>query len=151
MDDPTPSADVLHSLIQDYAFARGEAGGNDDEIEALQEAVGTLTDLLTPEARAQAHAAFLARWDLNLLHEGEDDSAGQPTAVCRFHPQAWLHDQPFDVDPEGPTDWTVPKARTENVQDNRAESDELRFEGDAPSWIRNWAGPFWVEILPADG
>jgi hypothetical protein len=70
---------------------------------------------------------------------------------CRFHPQAWVRDYAMDVDPEGPTDWSVPWTEGKPVPSNDDyESDDLRFEGNAPEWVRNWGGPFYVEILNRD-
>jgi hypothetical protein len=65
---------------------------------------------------------------------------------CRFHPQAWINGYAVDVDAEGecefaaawPDDKPVPK-------DDSYDSDDLRQEG--AQWVRDWRGPFYVEIV----
>lgn len=63
-----------------------------------------------------------------------------------FHPQAWLNNYAIEVDPEGDTMWdcgTVP----ETVEDDSYESDDLRHHPNAPQWVKEWSGPFWIEII----
>jgi len=74
-----------------------------------------------------------------------------------FHPQAWQSDYAIDVDPEGETSWTVSpaflaelQAKLKNparlLEDSTDESDYLREDPAAPAWVRDWHGPFWVEV-----
>lgn len=63
---------------------------------------------------------------------------------CMFHPQVWINDHACECDPEGEVLFV---ALSETVPDDDSyESDELRFADDAPQWIKDWSGPFWVEI-----
>lgn len=67
-------------------------------------------------------------------------------AKAIFHPQAWINDNAYDVDPLGPTEWEVGDV-PEDLEGNSYESDELREHENAPMWAREWSGPFWVEIV----
>lgn len=67
-------------------------------------------------------------------------------AMAIFHPQAWVRDYAIEVDPEGDTAFEVGDV-PESVEDNTYESDELRFHPNAPEWVREWHGPFWIEIV----
>jgi hypothetical protein len=70
------------------------------------------------------------------------------TLQCRFYPQAWVNDNVIDVDAEGETHFTVPWPDSEPIpNDNSYKSDNLRFNDNVPEWIREWHGPFYVEIL----
>lgn len=70
----------------------------------------------------------------------------------RFHPQAWVNDYAMEVDPEGETDWEIDIREVcwPIPEDDSYESDELRLADAAPEWVRDWSGPFWVEILNRD-
>jgi hypothetical protein len=77
-----------------------------------------------------------------------------PEITARFHPQAWINDYAVEVDPEGPTTWDVTAeviAMTETernaLKDDQYETDDLRFSVNAPKWIQEWSGPFYVEVV----
>ncbi|MCR5942623.1 hypothetical protein FG152_17590 [Ochrobactrum sp. XJ1] len=70
-----------------------------------------------------------------------------------FVPQIWHGDQAIEVDVSEPTEWTVSlsllleRFPTDADWDAKAEiRDDLRDEGDAPQWIRDWLGPFEVRL-----
>ena len=67
---------------------------------------------------------------------------------CTFYPQAWQNDYAIPVDPEGPVTWTTnwPDDKPLPPPDDDYESDKLAREPDAPLWIQNWSGPFYVEV-----
>ena len=67
----------------------------------------------------------------------------------RFHPQAWIGDYACEVDPQGETVFEVGEVPP-SVKDDDYESDDLRFHPNAPEWVKDWSGPFWVEILRED-
>jgi hypothetical protein len=76
--------------------------------------------------------------------------------IAIFHPQAWINDYAYAVDPEGDTRFDVTDTVIElgkelalEIEDDRQESDNLRFSPNAPEWIRNWSGPFYVEVAEA--
>lgn len=66
--------------------------------------------------------------------------------TLRFHPQAWINDYAVDVDPEGPTDWEANDVPY-GIKSDTSESDSLIHHDNAPQWVRDWCGPFWVEIV----
>ena len=63
----------------------------------------------------------------------------------RFQPQAWLNNYAIDVDPEGETEFSV-EWNGPLPDDNSYESDSMRFLNGAPDWVREWSGPFYIEI-----
>lgn len=75
------------------------------------------------------------------------------TVIAKFHPQVWINDHAVDADPEGETSFDVTEAieamgreKALLLDDNEYESDELRELPGAPAWVRDWSGPFWVEV-----
>lgn len=87
----------------------------------------------------------------------ETGPAAKPTILAIFHPQAWISNNAIDADPEGETEWDctadilamgrkVALAMKDNNDSREHGSDHLRELASAPTWIRNWGGPFWVEI-----
>jgi len=65
---------------------------------------------------------------------------------ARFHPQAWVNDYAITVDPEGEVEWEVGEEAA-SLTDDSYESDDLRFHPNAPDWVKDWSGPFYIEIL----
>ena len=70
----------------------------------------------------------------------------------RFHPEAWINDNAVEVDAEGPVKFLVPYEDCfdqdgNHMKNNSYESDDLRFHDNSPKWMKNWDGPFWIEIL----
>jgi len=73
------------------------------------------------------------------------------TVTVRFIPQAWVKNHALDADPAGPTTFAVPVLDAQDPEGNWLPghddaSDVLREHDNAPAWIRNWSGPFDVEI-----
>jgi len=82
--------------------------------------------------------------------------ADHEAVTARFGPQTWVKDDALDTDPEGETDIDVTvevllmgSKAARAVEDYRDSSDEFQMAVLAPDWIRNWKGPFYVEV--ADG
>lgn len=78
---------------------------------------------------------------------------GGPRILARFVPQAWQNDYAVEVDPEGETTWDVThqilclsKDQAVRIEDADDSSDDYRLSTAAPKWVREWAGPFRVEI-----
>jgi len=63
-----------------------------------------------------------------------------------FHPQAWINDYAAETDAEGDTTFDVGDVADDLVDDSY-ESDRLSDHENAPRWIRDWGGPFWIEIV----
>lgn len=73
------------------------------------------------------------------------------TVTVRFVPQAWIKNYATEADPEGATTFEVPVHAAQDADgswlpDHDYASDVLREHDSAPEWIRNWSGPFDVEI-----
>lgn len=74
-----------------------------------------------------------------------------------FHPQAWVNDWALEVDPEGETEFDVgPEIRAMGrekaltlLTDDNYDTDELRTATNAPDWVKNWSGPFRIEVKDA--
>lgn len=85
-------------------------------------------------------------------HEGWGSVASTGRMVkVTFHPQAWQRDYAVPVDAEGLTTFFVPEEDAKNERGewrmmDSDESDELARHRNAPKWIREWSGPFYVEV-----
>lgn len=88
------------------------------------------------------------------------DRAGTPSRFqATFVPQAWQNDYAIRVDPKGDTVWdistqflldsTLDKLFTAFARRDYAR-DDLRFDPAAPSWVREWQGPFEVDLEDED-
>jgi hypothetical protein len=74
--------------------------------------------------------------------------------IAEFVPQAWVNNYAINVDPEGPTTWDVTDYILENYSKERAlalkdddyPTDDLRNHASAPEWVRDWSGPFYVQV-----
>lgn len=76
--------------------------------------------------------------------------------IARFHPQAWINNYAVEVDPEGPVEFDVTdavlamsRAEAWALADDDYDTDFLRELSTAPEWIRDWRGPFRVEVADA--
>jgi hypothetical protein len=88
----------------------------------------------------------------------EDADADQPIDTGRrilaeFTPQAWLHDVAMAVDPARDTVFDVTsyivamgEEQARALTDDDLATDNLRHLPTAPAWIRNWSGPFYIEV-----
>lgn len=62
---------------------------------------------------------------------------------CTFRPQAWVNNYAIDIDIDGPNEWEM---EVESLpEENSDESDELRQDPAAPSYVREHRGPFEVD------
>jgi len=62
-----------------------------------------------------------------------------------FHPQAWVNDYAVPVDPEGATEFQVDDAELVGLKPDTFGSDNLQFHRNAPKWIQDWSGPFYID------
>lgn len=67
--------------------------------------------------------------------------------IVEFHPQAWVNDYAVEVDPQGPTQYEVEDSDIESGwESDTYETDALKDHPNAPEWVREWQGPFWVDV-----
>ena len=76
--------------------------------------------------------------------------------IAKFHPQMWVKGYAMDVDVDEPLEFDVtdavlsyPKEDVLSWQDNDEETDSLILLAEAPLWMLDWPGPFWVEVAEA--
>jgi hypothetical protein len=84
--------------------------------------------------------------------------AGARRIIATFTPQAWTNDQAMEVDCEGPNTWDVTdqvhalgKDAALALRDDSNETDAFRSAPTAPNWIRDWSGPFYIEVADSIG
>ena len=77
------------------------------------------------------------------MDESTQQHKGMVTVT--FHPQAWVNDNAIEADPEGPTQWLVPESRVAGLEPDTYPSDELRYDDEAPQWVKDWSGPFYID------
>ena len=81
--------------------------------------------------------------------------------IAYFHPQAWQNDNAVDVDAEGPRRWVVSKLHLDKIRsdfsdriaelyDSSDVSDEVKRDPAAPQWVREWSGPFYVDVTTVE-
>ena len=74
--------------------------------------------------------------------------------TARFIPQMWVNDYAVDVDPLSETDWEITEQSAAEALDRERrglDRDYLRDDPAAPEWVREWPGPFVVELISLDG
>ncbi|MCK0441213.1 hypothetical protein MUG78_17580 [Gordonia alkaliphila] len=74
---------------------------------------------------------------------------------AEFWPQAWQNNNAIDVDPEGPTQWPISAGDARDWLPEACSSspdlDDLRQHPDAPQWVKDWRGPFYITLTAPDG
>lgn len=84
--------------------------------------------------------------DLNPKYDGwrEDVIALSDCQITAdFLAQAWVRDWAMAVDPEGDTSWTIDP---DEIDASQSDLDYLRDSRHAPSWVRDWGGPFEITL-----
>ena len=74
--------------------------------------------------------------------------------TARFIPQMWVNDYAVDVDPLSETNWEITEQSAAEALDRERRGvdwDYLRDDPAAPEWVREWPGPFVVELISPDG
>jgi hypothetical protein len=73
--------------------------------------------------------------------------------MARFQPQAWIHNNAVNVDAAGEVEFDVTpeilemgRERSLTIEDDSWVSDGFQSAKNAPQWIKNWYGPFYVEV-----
>ena len=85
--------------------------------------------------------------------DAPDLSQTHTRIIAKFHPQAWVNDSAISVDPEGEVTFDVTQEILKigliaalEMDDDDYETDELRESENAPEWIKDWGGPFYIEV-----
>lgn len=101
-----------------------------------------------------AHEGITYQQALQALEEGRL-TAKQPRYRATFVAQVWNNDYAVRVDPGCPVQWDITPAYLEKMlrlygpevlENYNYSSDELRYDPAAPEWVREWQGPFEVEV-----
>ncbi len=73
--------------------------------------------------------------------------------IAEFVPQVWVNDYAIEADPLGETKFGVTAAILEmgkytaiGLVDDTYKTDELRYSTNAPEWVREWSGPFYIRV-----
>ncbi|QRM34823.1 hypothetical protein [Microvirga sp. VF16] len=76
-----------------------------------------------------------------------------PAVMAEFTPQVWVGDQTMVVDPQGDTTWDITaeiiamgRQKALELQDDQHNTDDLRYTFNAPKWVQDWEGPFYMEV-----
>jgi len=151
VDEPTTRKEIVKAISgHDYGKAMDlYSEGTQEAFEIVEREIAELDDSYLDKPQAKAHTQIL-----------EDDSASSAVEkkriTAKFRPQGWVNDDAIDLDPEGPTDFDVTdvvlamgKDKALKLEDNSCETDVLRELPNAPKWIRDWSGPFVVEVEDA--
>ena len=70
--------------------------------------------------------------------------ANKCTISASFNAQVWVNDTAFSVDPQGDTDWDI---HPYELRADQQDQDYLRHSVNAPQWVRDYDGPFEVELM----
>ncbi|MFC1457777.1 hypothetical protein ACETIH_13805 [Microvirga arabica] len=78
---------------------------------------------------------------------------GTPKVMAEFTPQVWVGDQTMVVDPQGDTTWDITpeivamgRQKALDLQDDQHNTDDFRYTLNAPKWVQDWDGPFYIEV-----
>lgn len=136
--------DTLFTFLMIELATSEDCDSRDEAIRRLEAAISDVEQVI--EAVRQTDTPVVVEQDTPA-------TAPVPTVTLQFKPQAWIDDYAVSVDVDHPDRWTVPLAllleRFPTEQDWRhrdEDRDQMRDEGDAPTWIRNWSGPFEIDV-----
>lgn len=67
--------------------------------------------------------------------------------TARITAQAWVRDTAMEVDAEGPDSWDIVP---EDLDLRSSDLDFLKDSRNAPQWVRDWSGPFEIDLDLSD-
>lgn len=92
----------------------------------------------------EALEAHLAKGGLDLSEFlGDIHLARDCDIEAEFAPEAWQNKYAVPVDPQGPTTWSIDPCE---LDPDQTFFDDLVRSRNAPSWVRDWSGPFTLSI-----
>jgi hypothetical protein len=134
-------------FLEEFGYKRiaGEPGNDEEKGGGIMKAKKTVKK--TPKTAKTAKAKKTAKTAKTAK------TMGGKRIIAKFIPQAWVRDYAMEVDSEGEDKWDVtdailsmPCEEALAMQDGQYESDSLRELPSAPKWVRDWGGPFCVEV-----
>ena len=69
----------------------------------------------------------------------------RPTIGVEFTAQTWVNDYALEVDALGETTWEVEYKDVIGIEPDSYEADHLRYDQNAPEWVKKWSGPFRID------
>lgn len=98
------------------------------------------------------------KWKAEFIAEASAALPEPPMVEVEFTPQAWINDYATEVDAQGDTTFDVPLSsklflpdeRGQLPEDDQYETDDLTRAENAPEWISDWGGPFYVTVANRD-
>lgn len=143
LDQAREQHDTLFTFLMIELSTSEDCDSRDEAVRRVDTAIDNLRDVL------------------EALQDMDDKTAVDPgprpavvTVTLRFCPQVWIRDYAVAADCEHPDSWTVPLPdfvglfpTLEDWQENHEARDEMRTARSAPRWIRDWSGPFEVELV----
>lgn len=114
------------------------------------------TDLQTALKRLQSAADHIQQVHDALEALQNELACSEKRIIATFVPQVWVNDHAVTCDPLGETRFDVTDAilalgQTDALQlrDDDIRTDNLAQLPNAPDWIKNWPGPFYVAVEAA--
>lgn len=70
-----------------------------------------------------------------------------------FQPEAWINDYAVAVDDQGQDIWVVTDETADLIRgaDDSGDLDFVRSDDNAPSWVKDWTGPFTITVVDDNG
>lgn len=80
--------------------------------------------------------------------------------IATFNPEAWVNDYAYPVDPQGEQSWDCTSYIGTILSPEEIEqfltghetynTDCVRDDPNAPAWVRDWSGPFNIDLTEVD-
>lgn len=73
--------------------------------------------------------------------------------TAKLVPQMWVNGQAVEVAATAQTTWPISEYDVDEAIDEArrgSDWDYLREDANAPSWVREWPGPFYIELIGPD-
>ncbi len=144
LDQAREQRDTLFTFLMIELSSSEDCDSRDEAVRRIDTAIDNLRDAL--EALRDTNGGTAAAAD-------PGTAPAVATVTLRFFPQAWIRDYAVAVDCEHPDNWTVPLSdfldqfpTRDDWHERHEARDEMRTAGSAPRWIKDWSGPFEVEL-----
>ncbi|PJG47228.1 hypothetical protein CAF53_02460 [Sphingobium sp. LB126] len=139
--------DTLFTFLMIELSTSEDCNSRDEAIRRLEAAVADIEQVI--EAVRHADIATIGEADARMTSPAR-------TVTLEFLPQSWVNDYAVALDIDHPNRWTIPLSlllerfpTEQDWRDHDEDRDQMRYEGASPTWIRDWSGPFEIDV--ADG